>query len=390
MSDEKYKIKLKNINQDIIDYAIVSEIDYENIIKYKWYLDNNFYARSKINGKSISMHKYILNNNDRTKVIDHIDNNKLNNKRDNLRIVSLSDNARNRTKQNNVTSIYYGVSYAKKNNLWMVSILLNDKILQAYYKNELHAAYHNDYLILKYKISCGKLNNIEKPNNFKLYIPKSKNTDLPVNINLSNNKYRLKINNKYIKFDKLFNTLEEAINKKEEILKIKKINKNIIKNDKNETIIELFNKQKECIGSTIVDEDLYIELLKYKWTIVNKKYIHGRVNKKYVRLHRFVLNYYGNDLVDHINGNTFDNRRNNLRIVTENQNAMNKSKRKGKSSSQYLGVYFDKKLNKWCALIKINKKNIHLGKFDNEIDAAKTRDIATKQYFKEYGKLNFN
>lgn len=45
---------------------------------------------------------------------------------------------------------------------------------------------------------------------------------------------------------------------------------------------------------------------------------------------------------------------------------------------------------KWKASIRVNNKNIHLGTFINEIDAAKARDIATKEYFKEHGKLNFN
>ena len=90
--------------------------------------------------------------------------------------------------------------------------------------------------------------------------------------------------------------------------------------------------------------------------------------------------------VDHINGNKLDNRLENLRIVTPQQNNMNKTSSKN-STSQYIGIYLYNK--KWRASIKVNNKNIHLGTFINEIDAAKSRDLATKEYFGIHGKLNF-
>lgn len=103
------------------------------------------------------------------------------------------------------------------------------------------------------------------------------------------------------------------------------------------------------------------------------------------------MNYYNIGLIDHINSNKLDNRKCNLRIVTPQQNNMNKKKTKN-TSSKYIGVYLDKnsKKNKWRASITFNRKVISLGVFENDIDAAKARDIATKQYFGEYGKLNFN
>lgn len=103
-------------------------------------------------------------------------------------------------------------------------------------------------------------------------------------------------------------------------------------------------------------------------------------------LHRFILNYNGKNFIDHINGNKLDNRKSNLRIVTPKQNSMNKSSAKN-SSSKYIGVYYEN--NKWRARINVNGKNMHLGCFENEIDAAKARDVATKKHFCEYGKYNF-
>lgn len=59
------------------------------------------------------------------------------------------------------------------------------------------------------------------------------------------------------------------------------------------------------------------------------------------------------------------------------------------STSKYIGVSFYKKSNKWRANIKVDGIQIYLGTFINEIEAAKVRDIATKQHFGEYGNLNF-
>ncbi|MGL5936547.1 MAG: HNH endonuclease [Cetobacterium sp.] len=100
------------------------------------------------------------------------------------------------------------------------------------------------------------------------------------------------------------------------------------------------------------------------------------------------MNYTGDDVVDHIDGNKLNNTRENLRIVTHTQNSMNR-KSAGGSSSQYIGVYLSKSNNKWAAQINIKGKKTHLGSFTCEIEAAKARDISTKEHFGEYGRLNF-
>jgi hypothetical protein len=71
-------------------------------------------------------------------------------------------------------------------------------------------------------------------------------------------------------------------------------------------------------------------------------------------------------VVDHINDDKLDNRLENLQVVT---NRYNVCKTQGKYSSQYKGVYFDKKNNKYRAFIHIKHKNYALGTFENEYDA---------------------
>jgi hypothetical protein len=77
------------------------------------------------------------------------------------------------------------------------------------------------------------------------------------------------------------------------------------------------------------------------------------------------------DRLDHINQNILDNRISNLRIVTHQQNQFN-TKAKGYS--------WDKNRNKWVSLIMLNKKSIHLGRFDTEQEARDAYLEAKKKY----------
>jgi hypothetical protein len=131
-----------------------------------------------------------------------------------------------------------------------------------------------------------------------------------------------------------------------------------------------------------VDEDIFDELMKYKWHITN-----GYVNNKILKLmSRHVMNYSGDLFVDHINNNPLDNRKCNLRILTSKQNAQNTSSRVG-SSSQYVGVH--KRKNKWCSQITINGDRIYLGTFSSEIESAKARETYIIENKLEFSKLNF-
>ena len=92
--------------------------------------------------------------------------------------------------------------------------------------------------------------------------------------------------------------------------------------------------------------------------------------------------------VDHINGNGLDNRKANLRLCTRAQNQMNSIKRTGKSSI-FKGVSWHKNAWKWRANIKINQKDIHIGYFDTELEAAEAYDIEAIRLFGSFAKTNF-
>jgi hypothetical protein len=74
--------------------------------------------------------------------------------------------------------------------------------------------------------------------------------------------------------------------------------------------------------------------------------------------------------------------------VSYQQNAMNGKKHKN-STSQYKGVSFFKRDQNWHAQIMLNSKQIHIGYFEDEIDAARAYDTKAKELFGTFAKTNF-
>jgi hypothetical protein len=183
----EYKIPLRNKAKEIIDYAIVSPEDFEELNKHRWHKDNYGYVivnKSK-DIEQRRMHRHIIIDIlkfdiDSHTPVDHINNNRLDNRRENLRVVSPSENSRNKSKTKNSISEYFGVTFDKKRELWRARLKLKDKSeLNAYYNKEIHAAHQFNLWIKEHKVSCAKINDIEVPNDFKLYQPKLKQTKLP-------------------------------------------------------------------------------------------------------------------------------------------------------------------------------------------------------------------
>ncbi|MBB6677499.1 HNH endonuclease [Cohnella lubricantis] len=106
-----------------------------------------------------------------------------------------------------------------------------------------------------------------------------------------------------------------------------------------------------------------------------------------MHMHREVLNAPDGFEVDHINGNTLDNRKSNLRIVTHQRNMHNVSSH-GDSSSQYRGVFWNKQKLKWTAQICLDGKRRHIGHFVNELDAARAYNQEAIRLFGQYARLN--
>lgn len=129
-----------------------------------------------------------------------------------------------------------------------------------------------------------------------------------------------------------------------------------------------------------VDDGMHGLLSQYKWYARTDgvrwyatRMIPSLTDKKRdnLQMHHLVVGYPMEGFKpDHINGNGLDNRKDNLRIVSNRINCLNNSKmRSGKKTSRYPGVSWDKRRNKWIAQAYINGLHRNLGRYQNEEDA---------------------
>ncbi len=156
--------------------------------------------------------------------------------------------------------------------------------------------------------------------------------------------------------------------------------------------------------STIVDDEDYNRLRKYKWFSqksasgfyatrwhgfkglydTNPQRL-GRIKRIRINMARQIVGLCCDDpqVVDHINHDTLDNRRINLRICTRQENTWNKKGKKG-GQSQYKGIWKNRR-NVWQ--VAIGRK--YAGCSRSEVEAAKMYDVAAEEKYGEYAYLNF-
>ena len=133
------------------------------------------------------------------------------------------------------------------------------------------------------------------------------------------------------------------------------------------------------------DLEDYDKIKDYCWTEKIEKNGYRRLvsrdanNKKEIRIHQVILgsNY------DHINRNTFDNRKCNLRPASHSENMKNRSISKNNSSG-ITGVYQHSINKKWCSQIVVDSKPLYLGYFDSKEQAIITRLKAEKEYYGDF------
>jgi len=135
-------------------------------------------------------------------------------------------------------------------------------------------------------------------------------------------------------------------------------------------------------------------LKKYCWNFDDRGYAQTHVNKTTKKFHQLFLNYDEDLVADHINKKRFDNRLNNLRIVTPQENSRNRTKQTNNTSGkQGVSLYTNKKTNiqYWVARISNNNgerifKSFSIKKLGN--DEAKRQAIAyRKQLELQFGYL---
>lgn len=121
---------------------------------------------------------------------------------------------------------------------------------------------------------------------------------------------------------------------------------------------------------TLIDEEDVAELGKYNWCWNPFRktcgYVSRTANSKAAFMHRQIMNAPRGMVVDHINGNSLDNRKSNLRICTHRENSQNTYKHR---SGKLVGCYFHKRSKKWEARIEVNGVRKCLGSYATDLEA---------------------
>lgn len=136
----------------------------------------------------------------------------------------------------------------------------------------------------------------------------------------------------------------------------------------------------------VIDKSDYDRIKSYRWTGIKNRsgsyYIGARFRDREkqstILLHRLIMNCPNGMVVDHINHNTLDNRKQNLRVCTRSENNYNRQ------CSYKSNIYLDKRINKWIARIGVDNQIIYLGSYDTYEEALEAREKAEKQYYKYY------
>jgi hypothetical protein len=145
-------------------------------------------------------------------------------------------------------------------------------------------------------------------------------------------------------------------------------------------IIIIKNKQ------VFIDDEDSKFISRFTW------HLHGPDEHPYARssykmlMHKMILGCANNYEVDHIDGNSLNNQKNNLRICSKINNQQNRNKYK-EGLSKYKGVT-RRKNGKWRARIRVNGDLIHLGDFNIELNAAQEYNRAAIHYFSHFANLN--
>ena len=155
-------------------------------------------------------------------------------------------------------------------------------------------------------------------------------------------------------------------------------------------LIPLESRAGQVIAYSLVDAIEAPPLLAWPWRLSTHGYaarsetLDGK--KRTIYLHREILKVDAGSLVDHINGDRLDNRRQNLRIATPAENAANSKDRPRRSG--YRGVYPHKPTGRWIAQISAGGHVRHLGIYDDPEAAARAYDLAARVQWGQFARTS--
>ena len=384
------EIPLRNKKGEVVAKALVDAEDFAAVNQFKWSIIKKGkvnYVHGHVNERVVYLHRFLMKPKSKFEIVDHIDNNPMNNRRRNLRIVTRSQNNQNKVKRAGGTSKYKGVSWNKNIKQWELRIAGK---VGGYYEKEEHAAYAYDLKVVKVFGVGAKLNNVSEPSGFTLWVPKNKPRDTNggaikktkggkylVTIQISNKNTYL---GTYGSLSLAETVRAEAVKTKITQIQNNILSKPILRNTDGQALIPLSTNP---LQYAIVDDEDYPQVILLTWCLSNGYPTNSASSQS---MSRFLIKPTNTDtVVDHINWNKLDHRKSNLREITENINAYNRRKSEN-ASSAYRGVRVAS--GKYAVQIVHQFKNYSGGTYEDEIVAAYTADCLATQLYGDYALLN--
>lgn len=160
--------------------------------------------------------------------------------------------------------------------------------------------------------------------------------------------------------------------------------------DPNEIIIHdnyaeivMYNAKCEESGRTKIDKEDIKKVKDRKWYMTDQGYAISDTKRKGELLHRLLTDCPEGKIVDHINRNSLDNRKQNLRICTQKENTFNSGIRTDNKTG-HTGIVYRKREKKWFAYINKDGRQHSLGYHDTKEQAIKARKEGEVKYYGEF------
>jgi len=392
--------------------AIVSAEDYDRLSKHGWSINVRGYVAAMINGKTTSLHHFIMNVTD-GRTIDHINGVPTDNRRENLRLSCEIKNGQNKRVHKNKTSSKYRGVYGTPNGQYKVYIIIEGvKHYLGTHDTELDAVDAWEMFVVHSKLDHIQLHFPEKRDEYlsREYKPYQKKKPISeytglsksrgsyeVHVSTNGGKIYIGISNDPIKAAQMYDDY---------VVKHKILGKELNFPERHPTYCDqlpIFTKCEDIDDNTVkllitsdknrvvmIDKQDYDKVKHYHCTIGNKGYVFAKVGTKEIRLHRLLCEVTDPKIfIDHIDNNPLNNKMNNLRISDSNKNPKNRKKKKG-TSSDYIGVTYDRKQKIWRTSLMRNGKFIRLLSSSNEELCARSRDLYILENCPDdHYKLNF-
>jgi hypothetical protein len=387
--------------------VICSLEDFDSLSKHKWHWSKTGYARTAIDKKTVSMSRHLLNAT-KGQIVDHVNGDPKDNRRENLRIVSHRANSQNRKKRKNTSTPYIGVHYSKKSKKYVA--VSNAKYLGRF-DDMVSAAEHVD----SYNTANGGFQKLNFPEKIEVYKTegytkirrqnKQECTEFKGVYKINGKLFRAKFSRNHIGY---FETAELAARARDNYI----VANNILEqklNFQNEhpgyaeqrrirthatlpTQESSFPNVNMCtdveinIGdSKVMLEREDYEKFKFYKMCISRGYVLIYLNSQSRSLSRCIMNATEFDIVDHVQNNPLDNRKRKLRITDEIGNARNRKKMKNDGQSRFIGITKARN-GDWMVYVKSKYVISH----QEEEAAARLRDIYILTNFPtEVWQLNF-